>query len=414
MRKWIARRVGTKRKYALSGAALAVSIAMAAAGCASGGGSSGDSSGSGGNGTINIGALIPETGAFSAYAPLLKEGIDLALQQVHYTIGGHKVHLITLDDATNLTTALSDARQLVDSDHVVAILGPLDSEITSGLEPFLAQNKVPAIAWESTPASAGQSGWVVTPGGDLPQIAYSTGQYAASVLKLKTADMITDDYVAGWEIGGGFAMGFQKGGGKIVQPQWDPLGTTNFQPYVSALGNAQAVAVWNPATEATFIQDYELVQAAKSQQLIIDYADVPFQSQITKALGRSFAGTYSDTSYNYTLNTPANKKFVAAFKSAYHANPDLNGEAAYEDMLLLITALRNTHETTNSTTLQKALHSTTFSGPAGTVQMGPSGFPTRAFYVVKLGLYDGAYTWLPVRKYPKVAPILNPIAKSKI
>jgi branched-chain amino acid transport system substrate-binding protein len=410
MRKWKTRRVGTKRKYTLSGAALAVCIGIAAVGCAS----SSSGGGSGGDSTINIGALIPETGSFSAYAPLLKEGMDLALQQIHYTIGGHKVNLIALDDATSLTTALSDARQLVDSDHVVAILGPLNSEITSGLEPFLAQSKVPAIAWESTPSSAGQSGWVVTPGGDLPQISYSTGLYAASVLKLKTADMVTDDYVAGWEIGGGFAMGFKDGGGKIVQPQWDPLGTTSFQPYVSALANARAVGVWNPATEATFIQDYELVQGAKSKQLIIDYADVPFQSQITNALGRSFAGTYSDTSYTYALDTPANKKFVAAFKSAYHADPDLNSETAYEDTLLLIKALQSTHETTDSVTLQKALHDATFSGPAGTVRMGPSGFSTRTFYIVKLGLYDGAYTWIPVHEYPKVAPILNPIPKSQI
>lgn len=413
IRKSAIRRASTIRKRTVGGAALAICMTITAAGLgsATAGASHAKKSGS----TINIGALIPETGAFSVYAPSIKEGIGFALKQAHDKIGSHKIVLHKLNDNTKLTTALAAARQLVDSDHVVGILGPLNSGIMSGLEPFLAQSKTPAIAWESTPATVGKSGWVVTPGGNLAQIAYSTGEYASSVMKLKTADMITDNYEAGWEIGAGFDMGFKSGGGKIAQAQWDTLATTNFQPYVAAVSTAPALAVWNPATEATLIKTYESVKPVAGQQLFIDYADVPFQSQITNTkLGPLFAGTYSDTSYAYTLKTHKNKKFVKHFKKQYHSNPTLSAETAYEDAHLLIKALKKTHGSTNTTAIKNALHHITFTGPAGKIHMQPSGFPTRTYYVVKLESVHGTYTWVPVHKYKNLAPILHPVTHSTI
>jgi branched-chain amino acid transport system substrate-binding protein len=63
----------------------------------------------------------------------------------HGGINGHPVQLTVLDDASTPATALSDAKELVEQDHVVAMIGLGTSTGGSALKDYLAQMKVPEI-----------------------------------------------------------------------------------------------------------------------------------------------------------------------------------------------------------------------------------------------------------------------------
>lgn len=106
---------------------LAAVLAMTAA-CssksksASAGGSGGGSSSS----TINLGLIGPLTGARANAGQGMVMGASEALKVINDNGGvlGHKVKLVTQDDASDPGDAIPAAEKEISSDHVVAIVGP--------------------------------------------------------------------------------------------------------------------------------------------------------------------------------------------------------------------------------------------------------------------------------------------------
>ncbi len=70
----------------------------------------------------------------------------------HGGINGHKVKVISDDDAGSPSTALNDVKQLVNNDHVLAIVGDNSGEDAS-FQSFLTANNIPVIGG-STPLTS--------------------------------------------------------------------------------------------------------------------------------------------------------------------------------------------------------------------------------------------------------------------
>jgi branched-chain amino acid transport system substrate-binding protein len=66
----------------------------------------------------------------------------------HGGINGHPVHLTLLDDTGNATTSLSEVKQLVQQDHVVAIIGS-NSPVATVWKTYIDQVKIPVIGGTS-------------------------------------------------------------------------------------------------------------------------------------------------------------------------------------------------------------------------------------------------------------------------
>ncbi len=97
---------------------------------------------------IRIGAIISKTGP----ASFLGEPQDITLR--HYVkkindaggVIGRPLQLILYDDATDANTARTFASRLVDSDKVVAAIGPSTTGITLGIAPEFEDAKIPLIS----------------------------------------------------------------------------------------------------------------------------------------------------------------------------------------------------------------------------------------------------------------------------
>jgi len=83
-------------------------------------------------------------------------------------VGGETVRLITLDDQTDTTAALKDARKLIEESNVDLLLSPPDSPSVFALVPLSHDAKVPLISL-STAAVPGEPGeWMITIPQPLP------------------------------------------------------------------------------------------------------------------------------------------------------------------------------------------------------------------------------------------------------
>ncbi|MFQ5718127.1 MAG: ABC transporter substrate-binding protein [Acidobacteriota bacterium] len=99
------------------------------------------------------GVILPATGRGASYGKMIREGMDLALQQINDEggVGGQPLRLIYKDSATDPATGVAAAHQLVDDDHVASIIGAVSSSVTRKI---LAEVTDPARVILLSPAAS--------------------------------------------------------------------------------------------------------------------------------------------------------------------------------------------------------------------------------------------------------------------
>lgn len=130
-----------------SAVATAAVLITSLAACSSAGSSTGSSGGAAASPgvdvathTITIGTTGPETGPLSA-AYESTYGAIARLAESHNKINGWKVKYVQLDDQYDPAKALSNAQQLIQQDHVFAIVAQGGSPTNSAVLPFAVQSK---------------------------------------------------------------------------------------------------------------------------------------------------------------------------------------------------------------------------------------------------------------------------------
>jgi branched-chain amino acid transport system substrate-binding protein len=149
--------------------------------------------------TIHVGVVISLTGPAAALGAPQRNSVALLPTE----IAGHKVEYIVLDDATDATRAVADARKLIDESNVDAIIGSSTTPSSQAMIDVAAERKVPLISMAASeslirPMDA-QRAWVFkTPQNDsLMADAIATHMAKAGI---KTAAFIgfNDSYGDGW------------------------------------------------------------------------------------------------------------------------------------------------------------------------------------------------------------------------
>jgi branched-chain amino acid transport system substrate-binding protein len=320
-----------RRKHlATSGVLCVAALVLAACGSSannssSGSGSSSGSSGSGGNGgSITVGVLNSDSGAFSAGFTGTQAGIDARLKS-YAASGGKcssvKINTVPEDDQSSPQGALSAVQKAVQQDKVFAILN--DSAVLFGGTQFLT------TTGKATPLLGGgfdgAQQWLdpkVTNMFPVPAVndyhnVYDTqGQYfkAAGATKLAVIGFDTPSSIAGNEASkiAAQAAGLQIG----YVNEKIPIGTTDVGAYVLGIQQSGADAVTLSVTPPTaFAIAAGLKQAGVQMKSILGatgYGSDLLQSPTAVAAGQgvSFQTTYAPTE----LNTAATQAQSAALK----------------------------------------------------------------------------------------------------
>jgi branched-chain amino acid transport system substrate-binding protein len=120
---------------------------------------------------ITIGVSLPLTGPASALGIPTKNGIALWPG----TIGGEKVKLVILDDASDATQSSKNARRLITEDKVDVIVGSTATPPSVALAEVAAELKTPQISTSPVNLPEGKGTWTF-------RVAQSTQLMAAGVV----------------------------------------------------------------------------------------------------------------------------------------------------------------------------------------------------------------------------------------
>ena len=128
---------------------LVAAFLIAACG-SSGGGGGGTNSYSGK--TIKLGAVLSITGAGGVYGPQSRDGAMLAVKQINASggVNGAKIELTVEDDASDKAQSAQKAQTLIQSNQVMAVLGPTLSNSAVAVHPLAESLKTPILAVSTT------------------------------------------------------------------------------------------------------------------------------------------------------------------------------------------------------------------------------------------------------------------------
>jgi branched-chain amino acid transport system substrate-binding protein len=200
---------------------------------------------------LKLGLILPQsaTSELAEYGTLIREGIDLALQE-HAARGGRRVELVLKDDAGNPAGAARAASEL-QAEGAVAIIGPLLSNALDAaaagrsnqdlliLSPTAAEQTRAAHAFSlnanDTRGATALAAWAVAAGNTRVGVLYATTPDDAAEARA-FVDEATRRNVR-----------------VVAQIPFDP-GTTTFAGPVERLKSAGAQAVFVPAPESDIRQ----------------------------------------------------------------------------------------------------------------------------------------------------------------
>lgn len=97
---------------------------------------------------IRIGAIISKTGPAAFLGEPQEVTLKHYVKQINDAGGvlGRPLQLVLYDDATDANTARTFASRLVDSDRVVAVIGPSTTGISLGVLPVFEDAKIPVVS----------------------------------------------------------------------------------------------------------------------------------------------------------------------------------------------------------------------------------------------------------------------------
>src|SRR5687767_1885744 len=167
---------------------------------------------------LTIGVSLSLTGPLSS----LGLPIKASLPQWPDRIGGEKVKLIVLDDASDTTGAVKNARRFVAEDKVDVILGSSGVPAAFAMAPVAAEAKTVQLAFAPAPRPGGKDDWTFP----LPQ---PVSLMSDAVAQRMVADKVKTVAFLGWNEGYG-EMWLQAFGASAKKAGITIVATERFAP----------------------------------------------------------------------------------------------------------------------------------------------------------------------------------------
>ena len=359
-------------------------------------------------GPLRVGFLTVNSGALAAGGRQLEEGIKLFLKERDNKIAGRPVELIIADTAGQPANTRSKAQELIERNNVHVIIGPLAAFEALAINDYIQQVGIPTISDSAAAEDLTQrklNPWFVRAVSSSAQPAHALADYAAKTLQYKKIVVVADDFAFGHEITAGFQRVFEENGGKVIQKLWSPLNVADYGSYITQIDrNADAVlANFAGANGLRFIKQYNEYGLAGSLPLLGHMTSI--DEGILKNMGDEAKGVVSTGWYSAAIDTPTNKKFVAACRAEYKADPGYYTLGAYLSGLFLEEAVKKVNgNVEDKQALMKALRSLDLKDtPAGPIKIDEYGNPTMNIYIRKVEMLDGRLMNKVIHTYPAVS-----------
>ncbi|WP_151446655.1 ABC transporter substrate-binding protein [Lacisediminimonas profundi] len=325
-------------------------------------------------GPIKIGVVTPLSGTYASIGQQVKWGLELATKEVNAAGGimGRKIELLFEDEEANPAVATQKAEKLFQSAKVDFLTGTVNSGSTLAVGQVAERNS--RLIATTVSFSDAITGDKCSP--NVFRVNAKAGQQSAALAAWLAKEKpgakvfyLGPDYEMGRSTVAAFKAAAEKAGAKSVGEVFPPLDSKDYSPFFGQLRAARPDVVYTSvAGNDTVRLLTQMSEYGVLKGMTLVSASGTVTSQNVKAIGAAAEGLVTGVGYSIDLDTPENKKFVAAFNAANKAAPDLYGADSYGVIYFYKAAVEKA-KSTDTDKLRAAMRGLEWMTPQGKKQM---------------------------------------------
>jgi len=311
---------------------------------------------------IKIGAILPLTGDLAVYGNNIKNGIDLAVEEINGKggINGAHITLIYKDNGGKQDKTVSAMNELVG--EVPVVIGAVASSNTLAVCPIAEDKKAVLISPSSTsPKLSDYKNYVfrAIPSDEYQGVALTTvvqnlGYNRVAVL------FIDNNYGTGLK--DAFIKSYQdRIGGNILAVESFKEGDTDFKPMLARVKEAdpEAIVLIGYVKEGSLI----LKQAKEMGMNVQWICSEALKSDEFIALSGDCSEGVLATFPVSTVAGPATEAFKEAYRAKYYSEPGIYADYGYDTMIVIAEAIKKGGY--NADGIRDALREIRYAGVSG-------------------------------------------------
>ncbi len=271
--------------------------------------------------TVKVGILHSLSGDLALAEASVADAEKLAIDEINAAGGvmGKKVTPIIEDGASDWPTFAEKSRKLIDKDKVAAVFGCYTSASRKAVLPVFEQLKG-LLYYPTFYEGLEQSANVMYTGAEATQQAVAASRWLMEN-KGKRVYMIGSDYIWPRVTNKISRPTIVKAGGTVLGEEYLPLGSTNFGSIINKIKSLKPDIVLSTVVGGSNVSFFKQMLSAgidKSKTTIMALAVT--EEEVSGIGAENVQGALTCMSYFQSIDNPANKKFIAAFKAKYGPN----------------------------------------------------------------------------------------------
>ncbi|MDT0196693.1 urea ABC transporter substrate-binding protein [Arthrobacter sp. AB6] len=363
-------------KYRVAASITVAALALALSACGSRVGENTDTLAKScldtGSSEIKIGSLNSLSGTMAISEVSVRDAIKLAVDEINAAGGvlGKRIEIVAEDGASNPAVFAEKAEKLIKSDCVAATFGGWTSTSRKAMLPVFERNNsllYYPVQYEGLEASRN----IFYAGATTNQQVIPALDYLRETKAVKSLYLVGSDSVFSHTSSRIIRAYAAQYGITVTGEDYTAFGANDFTTIVNKIkssGTDAVISMINGDSNVAFYREY------KNNGLVPETTPVVSTSiaeEEVKGIGSEYlAGQFTAWNYFQTINTPENKKFVAAWKNAYGEDRPTSDpvESAYTSVYLW----KNTVEKAKSFLVNDVLgaaEGVSFAAPGGEVSV---------------------------------------------
>jgi branched-chain amino acid transport system substrate-binding protein len=315
----------------------------------------------------------------------IRDGFKLAIAMEDGKLGGVPVELLVDDDGRKPEKGRQIAERFIKKDKAKILTGIVFSNVAMAVVPKVVRQGIFYVSPNAGPSRLAGKGCdpnyfnVAWQNDNLSEVV---GQYVKNK-GFKNVYLLAPNYPAGKDALAGFKRFYK---GKVAGEVYTTLGQSDYAAELATLRAAKPDAVFfflPGGMGINFLKQY--AQAGLKDSIPVFGPAFSFDERILKAVGDAAVGVVNGSQWSVDLDTPANKKFVAAFTKMYNRTPTLYASQGYDDAQLIGSALKAVGGDMSKTdAFRAALAKADFASVRGKFRFGANHHPIQDIYVRKV------------------------------
>jgi urea transport system substrate-binding protein len=319
---------------------------------------------------VRIGTAVGLSGANSVVAPSVVQSSQLAVDEINAAGGilGRPVVLEVADDASGAAGAQKAYDSLLFQKNVDVVISMETSAARNGALPIVTRSKKPYIYTSFYEGRSCNKYMYINAWVPEQQVA-SVVDYFGKNLGTKSYFLIGSDYAFGRGMLEFTRKYILSKGGKVAGEEYLPMDGSDWTPIITKLKASGADALIT--STAGGAPNVTLTKQLRSAGVTLPFGNLGVDEGTAKSMGADAQGVYVAGSYYTNLESPSNKKFLAAMKTRFGSElktPNDLSVPQYEAVWAYKMAVDKAGSLDTDKVLV-ALSQVSFDGPRGTITM---------------------------------------------